>query len=173
MRGPWTGTSPFVPLHVFGQDWDTDSCPRCEVALTRITPLAEEKTCVSPSCRWVLPRCTDSLFISASLLVELPPATQPVCTQWRPALCGPLDYSPCQAPLSVGFSGQEYWSGLPFPTPGDLPNPGIELTSLASPALDSLPVAPPGKPHFCLKTQTATFVGPPVCWGVNSCSLGV
>ena len=33
----------------------------------------------------------------------------------------------CQAPLSMGFSGQEYWSGLPFPSPGDLPNPGIEL----------------------------------------------
>ena len=39
-----------------------------------------------------------------------------------------------QAPLSMGFSRQEYWSGLPFPPPGDLPNPGIELTSLVSPA---------------------------------------
>ena len=38
----------------------------------------------------------------------------------------------CQAPLSVGFSRQEYWSGLLFPLPEDLPNPGIEL---ASPAL--------------------------------------
>ena len=36
-----------------------------------------------------------------------------------------------QALLSVGFSGQEYWSRLPFPSPGDLPNPGIELTSPA------------------------------------------
>ena len=36
-----------------------------------------------------------------------------------------------QAPLSMGFSRQEYWSGLPFPTPGDLPNPGIEAESLA------------------------------------------
>ena len=35
-----------------------------------------------------------------------------------------------EAPLSVGFSGQEYWSGLLFPLPGDLPNPGIEPTSL-------------------------------------------
>ena len=32
----------------------------------------------------------------------------------------------CQAPLSIGFSRQDYWSGLPFPTPGDLPNPEIE-----------------------------------------------
>ena len=41
----------------------------------------------------------------------------------------------CQAPLSMGFSGQEYWSGLLCPPPGDLPNPGIEPLSLMSPAL--------------------------------------
>ena len=41
----------------------------------------------------------------------------------------------CQAPLSVGFSRQEYWSELPFPPPGDLPNPGIKPASLMSPAL--------------------------------------
>ena len=40
-----------------------------------------------------------------------------------------------QAPLSIGFSRQEYWSGVQFPTPGDLPDPGIEPSSLASPAL--------------------------------------
>ena len=39
-----------------------------------------------------------------------------------------------QAPLSMGFSKQEYWSRLPFPTPGDLPDPGIKCTSLGSPA---------------------------------------
>ena len=37
----------------------------------------------------------------------------------------------CQAPLSMGFSRQEYWSGLPFPSPGDFPNPGIEPASCA------------------------------------------
>ena len=41
----------------------------------------------------------------------------------------------CQGPLSMGFSRQEYWSGLPCPPPGNLPNPGIEPTSLMSPAL--------------------------------------
>ena len=48
-----------------------------------------------------------------------------------------------QTPLSMEFSRQEYWSGLPFPSPGALPNPGIRL---ASPALqaDSLPIQPPG-----------------------------
>ena len=40
-----------------------------------------------------------------------------------------------QAPLSMGFSRQEYWSGLPFISPGDLPDPGLEPASLASPAL--------------------------------------
>ena len=52
-----------------------------------------------------------------------------------------------QAPLSMGFSRQEYWSGLPFLTPGDLPDPGMEPTSLLSPTLAAgpLPLAPPGK----------------------------
>ncbi len=50
-----------------------------------------------------------------------------------------------QAPLSMGFSRQEYWSGLPFPTPGDLPNPGIKPGSPAWLA-DPLPAEPQGKP---------------------------
>ena len=45
-----------------------------------------------------------------------------------------------QAPLSMGFPRQEYWSGLPFPPPGDLPDPGIETVSLAVLG-DSLPVS--------------------------------
>ena len=52
---------------------------------------------------------------------------------------------PAQAPLSMEFSRQEYWSGLPFPYQGDLPYPGIDLGSLALQA-DSLPSEPPGKP---------------------------
>ena len=44
----------------------------------------------------------------------------------------------CQAPLSMKFSRQEYWSGLPFPSPGDLPDPGIEPRSPALQA-DALP----------------------------------
>ena len=52
-----------------------------------------------------------------------------------------------QAPLSIGFSRQEYQSGLSFPPPGDLSKPGIKPTSLRSPALaGSLPAEPPGKP---------------------------
>ena len=52
-----------------------------------------------------------------------------------------------QAPLSIGFSRQEYWSGLLFPSPGDLPNPGIESRSPALQA-DSLPSELPGKSIF-------------------------
>ena len=53
----------------------------------------------------------------------------------RARLCATLWTVACQAPLPMGFSRQEYWSGLPCPPPGDLPNPGIEPASLMSPAL--------------------------------------
>ena len=63
-----------------------------------------------------------------------------------------------QAPLSTGFSMQEYQSGLPFPSPGDLPNPGIEPASPVSPALggDFSTTEPPGKPpkYTCMYTNT-------------------
>ena len=52
----------------------------------------------------------------------------------------------CQALLFMGFSRQEYWSGLLFPPPGDLPDPGIEPTSSELQA-DSLSAEPSGKPH--------------------------
>ena len=59
-------------------------------------------------------------------------------------LCDPITV-PCQASLSVGFSRQEYWSGLPFHSPGDLLDPGIEPRSPILQA-DSLQFEPPGKP---------------------------
>ena len=54
----------------------------------------------------------------------------------------------CQAPLSMKFSRQEYWSWLPFPTPGDLPNPGIEPAYPTAPAVAGriFTTEPPGKP---------------------------
>ena len=53
-----------------------------------------------------------------------------------------------QAPLPMGFFRQECWSGLPFPSPGALPDPGIKLMSPAAPSLhmDSLPLSHPGSP---------------------------
>ena len=62
-----------------------------------------------------------------------------------PVLCDPTDYIGYQAPLSMGFSRQEYWSGLPFPSPGDLPDPGTEPESPTLQAV-SLQTEPPGKP---------------------------
>ena len=61
----------------------------------------------------------------------------------------------CQASLSMGFPSQKYCSGLPFPSPGDLPNPGIEPTSLVSSTLqaDSLPTEPLEKPICMLKSE--------------------
>ena len=58
-----------------------------------------------------------------------------------------------QAPLSKGFSRQAYWSGLPFPPPGDLSDLGIKPTSLVSPELADrfFTTAPPGKPRQTLK----------------------
>ena len=66
----------------------------------------------------------------------------------------------CQAPPLMGFPIQEHWSWLPFPAPGDLPNPGIEPASPASPVLAGrfLTTAPPGKPspkQFCFKGNRA------------------
>ena len=52
-----------------------------------------------------------------------------------------------QAPLSMKFSRQEYWNGLPFPSPGDLPDPGIKPGSSALEA-DALISEPPGKIYF-------------------------
>ena len=76
-----------------------------------------------------------------------------IVTQSWPTLCNPsrgrLSATPwtvaCQAPLSMKFSRQEYWSGLPFPSPEDLSNPGIEPGSSALQA-DSLPTVLLGKP---------------------------
>ena len=65
-------------------------------------------------------------------------------TQSFPILCDPIDYIARQAPLSMEFSRQEYWSGLPFPSPGDLPDTGIEPRSPTLQA-DSLSIEPAGK----------------------------
>ena len=64
----------------------------------------------------------------------------------------------CQAPLFMRFSQQEYWTGFPFPPPGDLPLPGIEireysLLSLLHWQADSLPLAPPKKPHVSVSVS--------------------
>jgi len=65
-----------------------------------------------------------------------------------------------QAPQSMEFSRQEYCCGLPFPTPGDLPDPRIKPTSLASPVLAGgfFTTAPPGKAHRDSTTRVTAVV---------------
>ena len=73
-------------------------------------------------------------------------------TQWGLTLCDAY-----QDPQSMGFSRQEYWSGLPFPSPGDLPNPGMEPGSLALQA-DSLLSKPPEKLSYFLLSTFVCFI---------------
>ena len=73
-----------------------------------------------------------------------------VCMLSCVRLCDPMGCS-LWAPLSMGFSRQESWSGLPFLPPGDLPDPGIKPVSPVSPALAGgfFTTEPPGKPYYC------------------------
>ena len=66
-------------------------------------------------------------------------------TQLSQTLCNPMDCVACQVPPSMGFSRQEYWSGLPFPSPWDRPNTRMEPGFPALQA-DLLPSEPLGKP---------------------------
>ena len=67
----------------------------------------------------------------------------------------------------MGFSRQEYWSGLPFPSPGDLPDPGIEPRSPKLQA-DTLTSAPPGKPYYLRLDEEKGVWG----WGSGGESYG-
>ena len=70
-----------------------------------------------------------------------------MCVSLVVSICNPMDYIAHQVPLSMEFPWQEYWSGLPFPSLGDLPNPG---TDPVSPALAAgfFATEPPGKPLY-------------------------
>ena len=94
------------------------------------------------SCKFIPPACSALTFPRAFLLFSCSVVSDSV-TPWTVAH---------QAPLSMGFSRQEYWSGWPFPSPGDLPHQGIKTVSLALQA-DSLPSEPPGKPSNALGSQ--------------------
>ena len=78
----------------------------------------------------------DDRQIDRQVVVELVNCVQLFGTQWTVA---------CQAPLSRGFRRQEYWSGLLFPFSGNLPNPGIKLTSPTL-QVDALPLSHLGSP---------------------------
>ena len=82
-------------------------------------------------------------------------------------LCSPMDYSPAPtlpSPLSVGFSRQESYIGLPCPPPGDIPNPGIEppICYVYLPwEMGSLPLVPPGKPSQVMCVHITPSSGSP------------
>ena len=114
--------------------------PLCHLPLSSRSQLRLLRVCSWPS-------------LPLQVWVELVRAHGFVCAgsvAWsHPTLCNP---SNCSLPVSSvhGISQQEYWSGLPFPPPGDLPDPGIAPKSPASPALqaDSLPTEPGGSPSL-------------------------
>ena len=80
-------------------------------------------------------------------------------TQSCPTLYDPMDCSLHQASPSMGFSRQEYQSGSPFPSSGNLSDPGIEPRSLTLQA-DAVPFEPPGKPYCNIKYLTSNFTHP-------------
>ena len=108
---------------------------------------------------WVLLSVSLSLPRSVVLYVSL--IHMPMCVLSCSVVSNslwPMEYS-MPGPLPMGFSGQEYWSGLPCPPPGDLPDPRTELASLMSSALaaSSLPLAPRGKPSHAPHTHTHIY----------------
>ena len=106
-------------------------------------------------CLWLTPSGLWGLYIApGNWLSQL---CESEVAQSCPTLCDPWTEAH-QAPPSLGFSRQEYWSGLPFPSPGDLPNPGIEPRSPTLQA-DALTSAPPGKP---LNTRIQSLRKPPI-----------
>ena len=78
--------------------------------------------------------------------------------QWCPTLCDPMDCLAHQAPLSMGFSRQKYQSGLPIPTPGHLPDPGIKPRSPALQA-DSFLSEPQGSPFYAKQYAKTSHLG--------------
>ena len=83
---------------------------------------------------WFVPDFSRKTFSFSPLSIILAVHTKLLQTKSFLTLCVPVDCS-CQGPLSIGFSRQEHWSRLLCPLPGDLPDAGIELTSLMSPRL--------------------------------------
>ena len=88
--------------------------------------------------------------------------------QSRPTLSDPWTVAR-QAPLSVGFSRREYWSGLPFPPPGDLPEPGTEPVSPVSPAPQAILYRLSLKTKFSVSPVHITFTPPQNFFCLHQC----
>ena len=99
------------------------------------------------------------------------PTSKPLSSSWkvkvktlsRGQLFATMDCNLHQASPSMGFSRQDYWSGLPFPPPGDLPNPGNQTQVSHIAGRDTLPSEPPGKPLG--NGNTTTFLAHLTGWG--------
>ena len=91
--------------------------------------------------------CDDNNFIYIHMCVCM---CLCVCLLSHPTLCHIMNCSPPETALSMGLSRQECCSGLPFPPPGDLPDPGIKPTSLISALGGFFTTEPPGNPHVCI-----------------------
>ena len=158
-----TGASDLLKLYSFWQA-QKSSCPplrksgisktlpgngKCELLFSSYT---HHSHLVSDISGWGPPFYTHPSLPNLSTQNHCHPIRERVKTNACSATLSCLTVTPWtvahQAPLSMGFLRQEYWNGLPFPPPGDLPNSGIEPTSLASPTLAGgfLPTVPPGKP---------------------------
>jgi len=99
-------------------------------SLACCSPWGHKKSDMTEGLNWTKLRCSQDGQSSIPLGVE-----QCVHTYSCSTLCNPMDCSPLGSSVHGVFQMQEYWSELPFPSPGDLPNPGIKPVSLVSPAL--------------------------------------
>ena len=145
-------------------------CHQISSFVARVYPYLSRSTssqCQPDSIFWIL--ILPSREMSANM-VSSSQRQWCVCvyTQSCPTLWDPMDYSP-QAPRPMGFSRQEHWHGLPFPPPGDLPNPGIKRMSPVSPVLAGgfFTIQPPGKamlPHHLCHFHQALSVCCPKFW---------
>ena len=127
---PWPRIKPWSPI-LGAQSlshWTTREVPPCYVinACHQVSPASRGGEMGSTFC-WKGPQGMFVFYLCVCVCVY-------VCAQLCLTLCDPMDCS-YQAPLSIDFSRQEYRSGWPFPSPGDLPDPGTEPTSLKSSAL--------------------------------------
>ena len=110
------------------------------------------------------------LFLAGTAEITCCMSTTDTCiilSHWVVWLATPWTIA-CQVPLPMGFSSQEYWSRLPFPSPGDIPNPGIEPAYPPTPALAGIlfTTEPPEKPGHSLRLHhCAALSQKPWEWG--------
>ena len=125
------------------QTWTPDTTPPALTSNMFFSP------CWPPQQTALRPSSYSSLkpgIIQMVSLAPIPHNVKVLAAQSCPTLCDPIDLGH-QAPLFMEFSRQEFWNGLPFPSPGDFPDPRIEPVSPSLQA-EFFPSEPPGSPIF-------------------------